>query len=101
MNKQQLITDLQTNGLRLVEETGAAGRKGGAGPSDHKAVTVEGTTVMVPIYTGTAARSPYTATLDSVADQVILHCNDEAIAPIVFPQTPKFYKLTCCIAGMC
>ena len=94
MNKQQLITDLQTNGLRLVEETGAAGRKGGAGPSDHKAVTVEGTTVMVPIYTGTAARSPYTATLDAATEEVMLHCNDEAIAPIAFPQTPKFYSLT-------
>ncbi|MBD2038028.1 MSMEG_0568 family radical SAM protein [Leptolyngbya sp. FACHB-321] len=94
MNKQQLITDLQTNGLRLVEETGAAGRKGGAGPSDHKAVTVEGTTVMVPIYTGTAARSPYTATLDAATEAVMLHCHDEAVAPITFPQAPKFYNLT-------
>ncbi|XGV98769.1 MAG: MSMEG_0568 family radical SAM protein [Leptolyngbya sp. BL-A-14] len=94
MNKQQLITDLQTHGLKLVEETGASGRKGGAGPSDHKAVTVDGTTVMVPIYTGSAARSPYTVTIDAAVDQALLHCNDELVAPIAFPHQPKFYSLT-------
>lgn len=93
MNKQQLITDLQTNGLRLLEETGAAGRRGGAGPSDHKAVTVDGTTVMVPIYTGSAAQSPYTVTIDAAVDQVLLHCNDEVVAPIAFPHQPTFYSL--------
>ncbi len=95
MNKQQLITELQTNGLRLVgQDTGVAGRKGGAGPSDHKAVTVDGTTVMVPIYTGMAARSPYTVTLDPTAEQAMLHCNEEAVAPIAFPHQPTFYGLT-------
>lgn len=93
MNKQQLITDLQTHGLRLIEETGAAGRKGGAGPSDHKAVTVAGTTVMVPIYTDTAARSPYSVTRDAVG-QAQLHRDDAAVAPIAFPHQPKFYGLT-------
>ena len=34
---QQLITDLQSVGLRLTDPTeGAASRRGGAGPSDHK-----------------------------------------------------------------
>ncbi|HEY9817969.1 MAG TPA: hypothetical protein V6D20_19500, partial [Candidatus Obscuribacterales bacterium] len=60
MDKQQLIVELQSKGLQLAEQTsGAAGRKGGAGPSDHKAIVVDGTTVMVPVYTGTAAVSPY------------------------------------------
>ncbi|MBW4474566.1 MAG: MSMEG_0568 family radical SAM protein [Stenomitos rutilans HA7619-LM2] len=94
MNKQQLITDLQTQGLRLMEETGASGRKGGAGPSDHKAVTIEGTTVMVPIYTGAAARSPYAVTIDATLDQTLLHRGDELVAPIAFPHQPKFYGLT-------
>lgn len=94
MNKQQLITELQSHGLKLVEqEVGAAGRRGGAGPSDHKAVTVDGTTVMVPIFTGTASRSPYTATLDSDA-QATLHRQGNAIARISFPHQPKFYGLT-------
>lgn len=94
MNKQQLITELQSHGLKLIEETGVAGRKGGAGPSDHKAVTVNGTTVMVPIFNSTAARSPYTVRVDSATEQMILELNREAIASIHFPQQPKFYSLT-------
>ncbi|MEM7797269.1 MAG: radical SAM protein, partial [Cyanobacteria bacterium P01_C01_bin.118] len=50
MNSQQVITELQTKGLNLVADTvGASGRKGGAGPSDHKAVTIGDTTFMVPV----------------------------------------------------
>lgn len=67
MNKQRLITELQSRGLRLVDASaGVAGRKGGAGPSDHKAVTVDGTTVMVPIYTGAAMESPFLARIQRV-----------------------------------
>src|SRR6476646_2290945 len=73
MNKQQLIVALQTHGLRLLEqEVGAAGRKGGAGPSDHKAITVDGTTVMVPIYNSSAAQSPYTVEVDQTTQQMLL-----------------------------
>jgi radical SAM protein (TIGR04043 family) len=95
MDKQQLITELQSQGLRLVDqEVGASGRKGGAGPSDHKAITVDGTTVMVPIYTSTANRSPYTATVDPHTNQAMLQADDLVIAPIQFPQQPQFYGLT-------
>ncbi len=103
MNKQQLIVELQTHGLKLVEhEIGAAGRKGGAGPSDHKAVTVDGTTVMVPIYNNPAAQSPYTVGVDKKNNQMLLQLDREAIgsasapsaiAPIQFPHQPKFYSL--------
>lgn len=94
MNKQQLITELQTYGLKLVEtEVGAAGRKGGAGPSDHKAVTIDGTTVMVPIFNQVAAESPYTVKIGSSIEH-LLERNQEAIASISFPQQPKFYSLT-------
>ena len=95
MNKQQLITELQSKGLRWVDpNVGASGRKGGAGPSDHKAVTIEGTTVMVPIYTDSATRSPYTATIDAVTDKVMLHHDESEIAPLFFPKKPKFYDLS-------
>ena len=94
MNKQRLITELQTRGLKLIDATvGAAGRKGGAGPSDHKAVTIEGTTVMVPIYTGTAAESPYTAQIQPDRS-VQLEQASSAIAPLAFPQQPQFYSLS-------
>lgn len=95
MNKQQLITELQSCGLKLVEpEVGSAGRKGGAGPSDHKAVTIDGTTIMVPIYTGTADRSPYSARLIPESTQAMLHLDGQAIVPISFPHQPQFYSLT-------
>jgi radical SAM protein (TIGR04043 family) len=95
MNKQKLMTELQSQGLQLVEVgAGVSGRKGGAGPSDHKAVTIDGTTIMVPIYTETAAASPYRATLDPTSNQATIHLEGREIAPIEFPKTPQFYKLT-------
>jgi len=89
MNKQQLIVELQSAGLKLASvEIGAAGRMGGAGPSDHKAVTVDNTTVMVPIFNSPAANSPYT-----VKEQK-LQLNGAEIGAISFPPEPKFYSLT-------
>lgn len=93
MNKQRLITELQSEGLRFVDGSSSkAGRQGGAGPSDHRAVTVEGTTVMVPIYTATAGSSPYS--VDSRQAKTVLHRHQDPIATISLPQTPKFYNLT-------
>lgn len=94
MNKQRLITELQSHGLRLVDPSvGASGRKGGAGPSDHKAVMIDGTTIMVPIYTETASESPFLARIKADS-QIVLERETEAIAPITFPQQPQFYSLT-------
>ncbi len=99
MNKQQLITELQSHGLKWVDASqGASGRKGGAGPSDHKAVTIDGTTVMVPVYNSPAGASPYAvefaASAARPAAQAVLKLNNRAIAPITFPAQPKFYSLT-------
>ena len=56
------MTELQSFGLRLADPgAGAASRRGGAGPSDHKAVTVDGHTIMVPVHTGSAFESPFSA----------------------------------------
>jgi radical SAM protein (TIGR04043 family) len=94
MKTQQLITDLQSYGLQLLNPTiGASGRKGGAGPSDHKAVTIGSTTVMVPIYTNAATESPYSAFYDATSEQTLLQMDGKAIAPITFPNQPKFYGL--------
>ncbi len=91
--KYAVITELQSYGLKLVDhDLGASGRKGGAGPSDHKAVTVDGTTVMVPIFNHPAAQSPYTVKVNSSVQMLELH--GEAIATISFPGQPKFYSLT-------
>jgi len=95
MNKQKLITDLQTHGLRWLDPTvGASGRRGGAGPSDHKAVTVDGTTVMVPIFNSPAAQSPYSVKSSGSIAELLLEHEGRSIASIQFPQQPQFYKLT-------
>jgi radical SAM protein (TIGR04043 family) len=95
MNKLQLITELQSQGLKLIETaTEVSGRQGGAGPSDHKAITIDGTTIMVPIYTNTAAKSPYSATIETTTNQATLQLDNTDIAPISFPKKPKFYDLT-------
>ncbi|MBV9390011.1 MAG: MSMEG_0568 family radical SAM protein [Chroococcidiopsidaceae cyanobacterium CP_BM_ER_R8_30] len=94
MNKHKLITELQSHGLKLVEPgIGSAGRQGGAGPSDHKAVTVDGTTVMVPTFNSTAAQSPYTVNINEATAQAILELDGEAVTSISFPPQPKFYSL--------
>lgn len=93
MDKQHLITELQSNGLQVIDPSiGVAGRRGGAGPSDHKAVTVDGTTVMVPIYTGTASQSPYTTQVNQ-GRQAVLEKSSQAVATVEFPQQPQFYQL--------
>lgn len=94
INTQQIITDLQSQGLKIITDTaGAAGRKGGAGPSDHKAVTIGETTVMVPVYTNGAARSPYGVKCDRATGASYLTKNGQVISPLDFPQQPKFYGL--------
>ncbi|MEL6262936.1 MAG: MSMEG_0568 family radical SAM protein [Cyanobacteria bacterium J06626_6] len=94
MNQQQVITELQSKGLRLTDgPVGAAGRKGGAGPSDHKAVTIGETTVMVPIYTDGATHSPYSVQPDRTTGHTYLLHKKDRVATITFPHQPKFYAL--------
>jgi radical SAM protein (TIGR04043 family) len=93
--KQFLLSELQTNGLRLVDAgVGAASRRGGAGPTDHKAVTVLGTTIMVPVHTHGAAKSIYVATPPDARGFSILQSGGEAVCEISFPPPPRFYGLT-------
>ena len=88
MDKRKLITRLQSQGLKLLDPD--TGRKGGAGPSDHQAVTIDGTTVMIPVHTSVAAESSYTIV---GANGRSLQKNDRPIATIEFPNQPKFYNL--------
>ncbi|PPK68651.1 radical SAM protein (TIGR04043 family) [Methylobacter tundripaludum] len=90
----QLITELQSLGLRLEDaESGLAVRRGGAGPSDHKAVTIGGKTVMVPITIAGAAKSPFTASAPDEQGISIVRRDGRAIDSIAFPRQPRFYGL--------
>ena len=90
--KRKLITQLQSKGLNLINgDINATGRKGGAGPSDHRAVTIDGTTVMIPIHNNIAAKSSYTVVGTVLEPR--LREKDRPIATIQFPPQPKFYNL--------
>lgn len=93
MDKRQVITELQSHGMRLItDQVGASGRKGGAGPSDHKAITVEGTTVMVPVYNDSAAQSDYILRHRNPR-QAVLERSGQQISSIELPRQPQFYRL--------
>jgi len=92
--KQYLLSELQTRGLRLLDETaGAASRRGGAGPTDHKAVTVLGTTIMAPVHTRGAKDSAYVATQPDARGVSKLMEGAEVVCEISFPPQPQFYAL--------
>jgi radical SAM protein (TIGR04043 family) len=89
---RNLITDLQSYGLRLADNPLAApGRRGGAGPSDHRAITLGGRTVMVPVYTDSAAISPFAALPTPQGNTATLTRDGVALGRISFPRTPRFY----------
>lgn len=90
-----LMTELQSSGLRLQDPgAGAASRRGGAGPSDHKAVTVDGVTLMVPVHTATAFASPFVADAPGPDGHSVLRRDSIPIARIAFPKQPRFYGLS-------
>ncbi len=91
---QKLITDLQSKGIRWIDSNlGVSGRKGGAGPSDHKAISISGRTVMVPIYTDSVSRSPYSIQVEADSETAILKYGGKAITTVSFPHQPSFYHL--------
>nr|WP_233425764.1 MSMEG_0568 family radical SAM protein [Paraburkholderia kururiensis] len=91
---RQLMTELQSSGLRLADpHAGAASRRGGAGPSDHKAVTVDGVTVMVPVHTSSAWHSPFVASAPDASGTSTLLRGTIPVASIRFPKAPRFYAL--------
>lgn len=69
-------------------------RRGGAGPSDHKAVTLDHQTIMVPILNHASARSPYAARVDSGGGRATLLRDGEPLGELTFPHQPRFYGLS-------
>ena len=94
---RQLMTELQSHGLRLIDpgspNAGVASRRGGAGPSDHKAVTVDGHTIMVPVHTSSAWASPFVAEAPDASGVSALKRGSIPIAQIAFPKAPRFYGM--------
>lgn len=91
----ELLSELQAFGLRWVDEDGPGlSRSGGAGPSDHKAITLGHQTIMVPILNHASARSPYAAHVQSGSGLATLYRGDERLGELAFPHQPRFYALS-------
>ncbi|TPE51697.1 MSMEG_0568 family radical SAM protein [Amaricoccus solimangrovi] len=94
MPDADLINELQTRGARLVDpHAGHASRRGGAGPSDHKALTLGDRTVMVPVHTPPAFESPYVIEAPEGGAARVLREGRE-VGRVSFPGRPRFYDLT-------
>jgi radical SAM protein (TIGR04043 family) len=94
MPTARLINELQSFGMRLVDpKAGADSRRGGAGPSDHKAITIDGMTVMAPVHTAPAFESPYLVEKPDAFGRSRVLRDGVPIGDVSFPLRPKFYDL--------
>ena len=95
LSTEQLINELQTHGVRLIDpKAGVESRRGGAGPSDHKALTMDGVTFMAPVHTAPAFESPYTIAKPDVSGISRVWRDGAAIGEVRLPARPRFYDLT-------
>ncbi|WP_084364580.1 MSMEG_0568 family radical SAM protein [Rhizobium sp. RU36D] len=90
---ETLINELQSFGARLVDpKAGHESRRGGAGPSDHKALTIDGMTVMVPVHTAPAFESPYVVEKPDEAGKSRISRDGKVLGEVSFPLRPRFYE---------
>src|SRR6478672_8141811 len=93
MPTEQLINELQSYGARLVDpKAGHESRRGGAGPSDHKALTIDGMTVMVPVHTAPAFESPYLVEKPDEMGRSRISRDGTVLGEVSFPLRPRFYE---------
>lgn len=92
--QQALIAELQSEGMKLEDPgTGIASRRGGAGPSDHAAVTVGDSTFMIPVHTSDAHNSPFSARRVNGNYGAMLRRNGKEIGIVSLSGKPRFYDL--------
>lgn len=90
----RLVTELQVHGVVDAAIPGNRGRRGGAGPSDHRALTIEGTTVMVPVYNAASMESPYQLATGPGGSAAVAGSDGLALAAVQAPAEPSFYGLS-------
>jgi len=92
---ERLINELQSFGVRLVDpKIGHESRRGGAGPSDHKAITIDEVTVMVPVHTAPAFESPYLVEKPDERGRSRITRDGLNLGEVSFPTRPRFYDLS-------
>jgi radical SAM protein (TIGR04043 family) len=88
----ELLAELQSLGVRWQDAAGPGlSRAGGAGPSDHKALLLNGQTLMVPIFTHGAGASPYSVRVSGEGTHALLLRGEQLVCEVGFPKTPAFY----------
>ena len=95
MPTEQLINELQSFGVRLVDPKAShVSRRGGAGPSDHTPFTIDGATVMVPIHNAPAFESPYLVEKPDERGNSRISRDGILLGNVSFPLRPRFYELS-------
>ncbi|WP_322791169.1 MSMEG_0568 family radical SAM protein [Bradyrhizobium prioriisuperbiae] len=95
MPTEQLINELQSFGVRLVDpKASSVSRRGGAGPSDHTPFTIDGATVMVPVHNAPAFESPYLVDKPDALGNSRISRDGVELGKVSFPLRPKFYDLS-------
>ncbi len=93
MPTAQLINELQSFGVRLVDpKSGGDSRRGGAGPSDHMPMTIDGATVMIPVHNAPAFESPYVADKPNAHGRSRVSRNGVFVGDVKFQLRPRFYE---------
>ncbi|ATB34768.1 radical SAM protein [Cystobacter fuscus] len=88
-----LLLELQCHGVRWQGADGLS-RKGGAGPSDHKALGLGERTAMVPMLNRASLDSPYAAVPDESGTRARLFREGLPVGEVQLPGVPRFYGLT-------
>lgn len=90
----RLITELQVHGVADPALPGNRGRRGGAGPSDHRALTIGGSTVMVPVYNSASQDSPYSLQANPEGGVALTHASGDQPRSVAVTREPAFYSLS-------
>ncbi|ACY17240.1 MSMEG_0568 family radical SAM protein [Haliangium ochraceum] len=90
-----LLAELQALGVSDPDDAGASARRGGAGPSDHRALTFADRTVMVPVLSSRAQTSPYRLRVLSGGSRGQAHIEraGRVVARVHTTGRPRFYDL--------
>jgi radical SAM protein (TIGR04043 family) len=93
LDDRQLLVELQSLGVRVVDETAGPlpGRLGGAGPSDALFLWVRGLPLTVPSHAGYVGASPYEVRVEG--RRASLYREEELIGPVTLPPRPKIYDM--------
>jgi radical SAM protein (TIGR04043 family) len=92
-----LLAELQSMGVDLADGAARAvpGRRGGAGPSDHRAISLGGSTVMVPLSPAGGSRYRLRVVADGAAGaRTQLLRDGEPAIDVELPAPPRFYALS-------